>query len=329
MAVWWQAMSKQESGARVSRVRLSHKINAWVEDQRRVAKDSIRRLLAKPVNSMVTIAVISIALALPVGFYVALANVHDLGERWHASTQISLYLDKRASDKAIENLRVDLSLWPEIETLKVINKEQALEEFKASSGFADVLKHLDENPLPVVFEVLPIADYNNSEKAYDLLKKLQQQPLVEMAQLDMEWLQRLSLMLQIGQRMAFALVLLLSLGVLLIVGNTIRLEIEGRRDEIIVVKLVGGTDAFVRRPFLYSGLWYGLAGGIVASIIVALAGYLLSGPVIKLAGLYQSDYQLQGLSFYDTLSLWGMAALLGYFGAWLSVSRHLDELEPS
>lgn len=321
-------MSKQSSGAKLSKVGFSHKLIAWFKDQRRVAKDSVRRLVAKPVNSLVTIAVISIALALPVGFYVTLSNVYDLGERWHASTQISLYLDKRASDAAIENLRLDLSLWPEIEKLIVINKEQALEEFKASSGFADVLKHLDDNPLPVVIEVLPIADYNNSEKAYDLLKKLQQQPLVEMAQLDMEWLQRLSLMLQIGQRLALALVLLLSLGVLLIIGNTIRLEIENRRDEIIVVKLVGGTDAFVRRPFLYSGLWYGLAGGIMASIIVALAWYLLSGPVMKLAGLYHSDYQLQGLSFYDTLSLWGMAGLLGYFGAWLSVSQHLDELEP-
>lgn len=321
-------MSKQESGAKLSRISFSHKINAWFIDQQRVAKDSVRRLLAKPLNTIITIAVISIALALPVGFYVTLANVYDLGERWHASTQISLYLNKHASEQAVEKLHVDLSLWPEIEKLNVINKEQALEEFKASSGFADVLKHLDNNPLPVVIEVLPIAEYNNSEKAYVLLKKLQQQPLVDMAQLDMEWLQRLSLMLQIGQRLALALVLLLSLGVLLIIGNTIRLEIESRRDEIIVVKLVGGTDAFVRRPFLYSGLWYGLAGGIVASIIVALAWYILSDPVMKLAGLYQSDYQLQGLSFYDTLSLWGMAALLGYFGAWLSVSRHLDELEP-
>lgn len=321
-------MSKQGSGAQLSKVGFSARFSAWIKDHQRVAKDSLQRLKEKPLNTAITLAVIGIALALPVGFYVTLANVQTLGKNWESTTQISLYLDRRATAQAIERVRTDLALWPEIETINVISQEQGLAEFRAMSGFSDVLKHLDHNPLPVVVEILPSAEYSDSAKAYELLQKLQAQPLVDMAQLDMEWLQRLALMLQIGQRMALGLVMLLSLGVLLIIGNTIRLEIENRRDEIIVVKLVGGTDAFVRRPFLYSGLWYGLGGGILASIIVAAGLLLISKPVSNLAGLYHSDYRLLGLSFSDTLSLWGMAALLGYFGAWLSVGQHLDELEP-
>lgn len=321
-------MSRRDSGAQLSKVGFSARLSAWLKDHRRVAKDSLLRLKAKPLNTLITLTVIGIALALPVGFYVTLANVQTLGKNWESTTQISLYLDRRATAQAIENLRTDLSLWPEIEQLTLISQEQGLADFRAMSGFADVLKHLDYNPLPVVIEILPNAEYSDSAKAYELLKKLQALPLVDMAQLDMEWLQRLALMLKIGQRMALGMVLLLSLGVLLIIGNTIRLEIENRRNEIIVVKLVGGTDAFVRRPFLYTGLWYGLGGGILASLIVVAGLSMLSQPVASLAGLYQSDYRLLGLSLSDTVSLWVMAALLGYFGAWLSVGQHLDELEP-
>lgn len=319
---------KEKTGASRSRLTVGARFKSWLKDHRRVALDSFRRMLAKPATSLVTLAVIGIALALPIGFYVTLANVQDLGQRWESTTRISLFLDQKASDEAIQRLKTELSVWPEVEQLHVVSKEEGLQEFKTISGFADVLKHLDHNPLPVVIEILPRSDYSDSAKAYELRQRLNDLPLVELAQLDMEWLQRLSTMLQIGQRMALGMVVLLSLGVLLIIGNTIRLEIENRRDEIIVVKLVGGTDAFVRRPFLYTGMWYGLGGGILATLVVVMGLWLLSGPVASLAGLYQSDYRLSGLSFADTLWLWLMATLLGYCGAWFSVSQHLDALEP-
>ena len=321
-------MSKRESGAQASRINLRSRLRAWLKDHQRVARDSLQRLLGKPFASLVTWAVIGIALALPVGFYVTLANVQTLGKQWDSTTQISLYLRHNTSDQAIETLMQELAVWPEIEQRLLISREQGLEEFRAMSGFADVLQHLDHNPLPAVIEILPARAHSDAAQAEALRQRLEALADVEMAQLDMEWLQRLALMLQIGQRMALAMVVLLSLGVLLIIGNTIRLEIENRRDEIIVVKLVGGTDAFVRRPFLYTGLWYGLGGGILATLVVALGLALLSGPVAKLAGLYSSDYRLAGLSFSDTLSLWLMASLLGYCGAWFSVSQHLDALEP-
>lgn len=318
-----------ESGASQSKLSLSVRFKAYLKDHRRVVGESLKRLLSQPLSSAMTWMVIGIALALPVGFYVSLGNIQALGHRWEGTAQISLFLHQRVSEQAIERLSDELRSWPEVDEIHIISRDDALKEFQTLSGFADVLSHLDHNPLPVVIELLPTAEHSDSESAQLLLNRLQKLPPIELAQLDLEWVQRLAAMLRLGQRMALGLVILLSTGVLLVIGNTIRLEIENRRDEIIVAKLVGATDAFVRRPFLYTGILYGLGGGLVASIVVACGLALMNKPVATLAGLYQSNFQLLGLSFADTFSLWMMSAFLGFFGAWFSVSRHLDDLEPT
>ena len=319
---------RSETGASTSKVSIKARLVAWRKDHKRVSGESLRRLLQQPINSLVTWLVIGIALALPVGLYVALGNIEELSHRWDGDAQISLFLHQRVSVQSEQRLQQQLRNWPEIESLNIVSKQQALEEFQAISGFADVLQHLDHNPLPTVIEVGPTKSYSDVKNAEKLLKKLQALPPVELAKLDLQWVQRLTAMLEVGQRLALGLVILLSMGVLLVIGNTIRLEIENRRDEIIVTKLVGATDAYVRRPFLYTGLWYGLGGGFIASIIIGVALAVLNKPVATLAGLYQSDYMLLGLSFGDMVSLWLMAALLGFFGAWFSVSKHLDAMEP-
>ncbi|NRB37829.1 MAG: cell division protein FtsX [Pseudomonadales bacterium] len=319
---------KIDTGASASKVNIKTRLDGWIKDHRRVSKDSFKRLMAQPINSIVTWLVIGIALALPVGLYVALGNVQELSHRWDGDAQISLFLHQRVSAQSEQRLQQQLRSWPEIESLHIISKEQALEEFQAISGFADVLQHLDHNPLPTVIEIGPTPQFSDVAGAEKLLKKLQALPPVELAKLDLQWVQRLTAMLEVGQRLALGLVILLSMGVLLVIGNTIRLEIENRRDEIIVTKLVGATDAYVRRPFLYTGLWYGLGGGFIASIIIAVGLAILNKPVATLAGLYQSDYMLLGLSFSDMVSLWMMAGILGFFGAWFSVSKHLDAMEP-
>ncbi len=321
--------SKPSKGsASVSKVSIKNRFDAWRKDHKRTLLDSFKRLIAHPVNSVMTWLVIGIALALPVGFYVAIGNVHELSGRFEGNAQLSLFLHQRVSAQMVENMRQELESWPELERVTVIGKDQALEEFKAMSGFEDVLRHLQHNPLPVVIELAPAAQWNNAQKAEELLSRLKKMPSVDLAQLDLEWVQRLNAMLAVGQRLALGLVILLSIGVLLIIGNTIRLEIENRRDEVVIVKLIGATDSFVRRPFLYTGIFYGLGGGVIASLIVAVSLMALNKPVTVLAGLYQSDYQLLGLSFADMLSLWFMASALGLVGAWLSVSQHLDQLEP-
>lgn len=320
--------ARSESGASASKVGFKARFDAWLKDHKRVAKDSLTRVFNQPVNSTVTWLVIGIALALPVGLYVALGNIQQLSHRWDGDAQISLFLHQRVSAQAEQRLVDQLQSWREIESLHVISKQQALEEFQAISGFADVLNHLDHNPLPTVIEVAPSHQFSDTANAEKLLQKLQALPPVDLAKLDLQWVQRLAAMLEVGQRLALGLVILLSIGVLLIIGNTIRLEIENRRDEIIVTKLVGATDAYVRRPFLYTGLWYGLGGGFIASLIIGVGLAMLNKPVATLAGLYQSDYALLGLSFADMVSLWIMAAFLGFFGAWFSVSKHLDAMEP-
>jgi cell division transport system permease protein len=190
------------------------------------------------------------------------------------------------------------------------------------------LRHLEDNPLPVLIIVSPGGEALSAEVAGQLQRELQAMAGVDEAVLDMAWVQRLNALMALAQRFVLALGLLFALGVLLIVGNTIRLAIENRRDEIVVVKLVGGSDAFVRRPFMYTGLWYGLGGAVLAWFIVALALWGLRAPLAELASLYQSSFALRGLSATRSLLLLAAGSGLGLLGAWLAVARHLTAIQP-
>jgi cell division transport system permease protein len=321
--------ANKEMGAKISRVGWQKQLKAYALDNKQVAKQSFIRLCQQPVTSLMTWFVIGIALALPVSMYVALSNVQQLSKRWDGETQISVFLKIAIDQEDAEKLQVEIKAWPEVQSVALISKEQGMSDFEEYSGVPKVLTRLEKNPLPIVLEVLPKKESSDAEQAALLLTRLQALPQADLAQLDLDWVKRLAVILIIGEKITFFLVMLLSLGVLLVIGNTIRLEIENRRREIIVIKLIGGTDAFIRRPFLYTGFWYGLGGGLFATIMVAAGLALLSEPVAKLAGLYGSDYGLMTLSFIDTLSLWLMSGFLGLFGAWFAVAKHLDELQPS
>ena len=205
--------------------------------------------------------------------------------------------------------------------------EQALQEFEAYSGLGHALQSLESNPLPPALLVRPQLE-TSAEDLLALVIDLEQRVEVDDAVIDMAWVQRLQELLVLAQRIVLGLGLLLAVGVLLVVGNTIRLAIESRRDEIIVTKLVGGTNAFVRRPFLYTGLCYGVGGGLLALLLLMLALVMLSGPVTQLASLYQSGFELRGLGFGGSSVLLLLGALIGWAGAWLAVSRHLHEIQP-
>ena len=318
----------KDKGASQSRASVGDQFNGYISHHRLVAKDSFKRLLAAPVSSVMTWLVIGIALALPGGFFVALSNIEAVSRGWDGAAQISLYMHKIVQEQDGRALARKLEARVDITEVVFISPTQALEEFQHLSGYGEVLQHLDTNPLPAVLVVRPVEKSGTAESTNQLYLELKALPQVEQAVIDMEWVQRLYTMMALGKRMTLALAAILSLGVLLVIGNTIRLAIESRRDEIVIVKLVGGTDAFVRRPFLYTGLWYGLGGGLVAWLIISIGLLWLSGPVAALAGLYQSDFGLQGLGFGDTLLLWLSASLLGLMGAWLAVGRHLGAIEP-
>lgn len=320
--------ARREQGASQSRTSLGDRFSSYRAHHQIVASESFKRLLKTPVPSLITWLVIGIALALPTGLFVTLANVESVSSGWDGAAQISLFVNKVVSEQDSRKLAKELEQRSDIAEVEFISRSQALAEFQSLSGYGDVLEDLDRNPLPAVIVVKPVEEDISAAATERLFEELKALPQIEQAVLDLEWVQRLYSMMALGKRMTLALALLLSLGVLLVIGNTIRLAIESRRDEIVIVKLVGATNAFVRRPFLYTGLWYGLGGGLVSWLIITISLIGLSGPVAELAGLYQSEYKLQGLGFTDTLLLWLASAFLGLGGAWLAVSRHLGQIEP-
>lgn len=290
---------------------------------------ALGRVCRQPGTSLMTIAVIGIALALPTGLYVALHNVQGISAGWQSAAQISLFLNKSVDDAAARALAAELETSPGIAQVSHITPEQALAEFRATSGFGDALDVLGENPLPAVLVVRPAVESASASRVEQLLEQLKQRPEVEIAQLDMEWIKRLFAILQIGQRGVLVLAVLLAAAVLLIVGNTIRLAINNRRDEIEINKLIGATDAFIRRPFLYFGFWFGLLGGAFAWLLVTASLLALAGPVRRLAVLYDSSYALAGPGWRNGAALLALSAVLGLLGAWLAVRRHLAEIEPT
>ncbi len=290
---------------------------------------TLGQICRQPFASLMTAAVIGIALALPTGFYVLLKNVQQVSSTMDDVTQISLFLKKEVGEKQALQLSNRLQKMQEIESIQHISPQEALDEFRQYAGFSTALKVLDENPLPSVLVINPIDRFATPEAIGSLLEQLETVSEVEIVRLDMQWIKRLNALLETSQRGVLILATLLAMSVPLIVGNTIRLAINNRRDEIEITKLIGATDAFIRRPFLYSGLWYGLLGGIIAWLLITVSLKLLSAPVERLSLLYDSTFILHALDFTTSFKLLLISALLGWLGSWLAVSRHLREIEPS
>jgi cell division transport system permease protein len=306
---------------------LLSQLSGWMQHHRLSASDSLVRVLESPGSSLLTWLVIGIALALPVGLNVALDNVSQVSDSWDSPAQISLFLQDAVSSDRVHELQAEFAAHKDVSETRFISREEALDEFRDLSGFADVLANLEENPLPNVILVTPHAVLDEPTVSA-LRAELEENPEVAEAVLDMEWLQRLNTLMELSRRIVLAVGGMLVIGVLLILGNTIRLSIESRRDEIVIVKLVGGSNGFVRRPFLYTGLWYGVGGGVLAAILVSSALWFLEEPIGDLALLYESAFYLTGLGVMGALNLVILGGLLGLAGAWLAVSRHLVHIEP-
>jgi len=306
-----------------------NRLSSYFSNHLRVSLASLGRLYAQPVATLMTAAVIAIALALPVGLYIALDNVGQLSSDWDGSTQISLFLHTHVKKHDAQKLMQRLEKHKNIKKIEFIDKEKGLEQFREISGFGDALKYLDSNPLPIVLVVHPKISNNQTDRTTHLVKELGKNKLVELAQLDVQWVKRLYTFLEIANRSILVISSMLAIAVLLIIGNTIRLDIQNRREEIEVSKLIGASNAFIRRPFLYTGIWYGAIGGTLAWIITQISLLLVENPIHKLALLYHSDFRLSGLGAGNTLLLILFSCLLGLVGSWIAVSRHLKEIEPS
>ena len=322
-----QETVRRKEGASLSRTDLRGHAKAWIQHHRLSAADSLVRVLDSPGSSVLTWLVIGIALALPVGLNVALDNVSQVSAGWDSPAQISLFLQGEVSPDRLRELEAEMGARQDVSKTRVISREEALDEFRTLSGFADVLASLQENPLPDLILVTPDAALDGPAVSA-LRVELQGNSDVAEAVLDMEWLQRLNSLMALSRRLVLAIGCMLVVGVMLILGNTIRLAIESRRDEIVIVKLVGGSNGFVRRPFLYTGLWYGVGGGVLAALLVSAALWFLEKPISDLAILYESAFQLSGLGVMGSLNLVILGGLLGLAGAWLAVSRHLARIQP-
>jgi cell division transport system permease protein len=307
----------------------SSRLRSYFAHHARVSLASLGRLYAQPIATIMTTAVISIALALPVGLYIALANVAQISTGWDNSTQISLFLHTHVQQQDAEKLKRRLEKHKDIKKVALIDKEKGLKQFKKTSGFGDALKYLDENPLPIVLVVQPRIHPGQPDRTTKLVDDLSKNKLVEIAQLDVQWVKRLYTLLEIANRSILVISTMLAIAVLLVIGNTIRLDIQNRREEIEVSKLIGASDAFIRRPFLYTGFWYGVLGGVMAWLITVSSLMLMEEPIHNLALLYHSDFRLNGLDIGSTLLLILISCALGLTGSWIAVSRHLKDIEPS
>ncbi len=283
------------------------------------------RIARQPVNSLMTIVVIAIALALPAGFRILLNNVQILSGSWEGVIDFTVYLAVDVEIERAQELMSEIEARPQVADVILVSREAALEEFRSYSGFGEALDALEENPLPHALVVRPVNDLE-----IDMLAtELESLAGVDFVQLDTAWVERLGAILSLVRRVIDMATALLSFAVVLVIGNTIRLEINTRREEILVIKLVGGSDAFIRRPFLYTGFLFGLAGGIVAVITVAVGLRLMASPARTLAELYGSTFAIAGLTLPQTLLLLGGSAILGWAGAGIAAGRHLRAIEPS
>ena len=300
-------------------------IGGRITHHKEAARFSIFQLWQSPVSTWITLAAIAIALSLPSSLYLLLSNLKSLTDDKREVPTISLFLKQDISQQQAQDRGDLLEEMPEIDKVVLVPRDKALNDFKQITGFAEAIKTLDENPLPHVLVVTPHLNLigDPSLDMEKLAKKLENFSEIDLVQMDVEWVKRLRGILNISERAVLLISILLALTVLLVIGNTIKLNIENRKEEIEVSKLIGATSSYIRRPFLYSGIWYGLFGGIISLVFVHLALLSLVSPVNELARLYGSQFSIRGLGLDITLYILVLSSILGLIGAWIAVSSHL------
>jgi cell division transport system permease protein len=303
-------------------------VNTWLERHVQTLVGSLGRLWSKPFSTLLTILVIGIALALPACLYVLVQNVRSASGGWGNALDISVYMKPKASLEQAKQAAERIRKRRDVESVTIVRADDALEEFRRSSGFGEALDALKENPLPHALVVRPAAEARESARVATLSEELRKIDGVDIVQLDTAWVSRFNAILDVVRRIVLLALGLFALGILVIVGNTIRLDIENRRDEIEVTKLVGGSNAFVRRPFLYNGVWYGLGGGLIAWLVVTVVIAALGEPVQRIAGLYGSRFELKGLGLEGSAALLLGGAALGWVGSYIASTRQLRGIEP-
>ena len=305
------------------------RLDGWLERHAQVGVASIGRLYWRPVATLMVWLVIGVALALPALLQVAVRNLEAVGPGQGKAYSIDVFLKPELSTARVQQVAERVEARDDVAKVELITAEQGLAEFRLRSGFGEALDALTDNPLPATLVITPAANSTSPAAMAALRKDLSRVSEVDQVVADTQWLERLQALLSISRSISEGAGLLLSVAVLLVVGQVVRGDIETRRAEVEVSKLLGASDGFVRRPFLYTGFWYGLGGGLVAWLLVAGAVALARPGVARVAALYGSDFQLLGLPLAGYCSLVATGAMLGWLGSGIAATWRLRQLEPS
>jgi cell division transport system permease protein len=311
----------------VAPVRSSGPIAIWFSRHVSTAGGSLGRLFRQPFASLMIVLVIAVTLAIPAALNLVVKNAQAVSSGWDNALDFSIYLKRTTREDEAAALARLIGQRADVASVRLITAAEAIDEFKRQSGFGDALDQLSENPLPHTLVVRP-SPANTSQSMTLLQEELANLPESDLVQVDTEWVQRFHAILDIVRQAIVIGATLLGVAIVVIIGNTIRLDIQNRRDEIEVTKLIGASNAFVRRPFLWSGFWYGLFGGALALGLVQYGLYLLEQPVARLAGLYRSGISVLALSLEESLTILGVGVLLGLIGSWFAAARHMRRIEP-
>lgn len=311
----------------VAPVRRSSPLSIWFSRHVGISLASLGRLVRHPFASLMIILVIAVTLALPAAISLIVKNARSVSGSWDNALDFSVFLNHEISEDDARGLGRLIEQRADVSAVVFVSASDALADFKVASGFGAALDQLPENPLPHALVVRPSAG-NTSASMILLQEELGNLPETEHVQVDTEWVQRFHAILDIVRQAIAIGAALLGIAIIVVIGNTIRLDIQNRRDEIEVTKLIGASNAFVRRPFLWTGFWYGLFGGLMALALVYYGLFLLQGPVARLAGLYQGNISIAAMSLQEASGIVGVGVFLGLFGSWFTTARHMRRIEP-
>jgi cell division transport system permease protein len=303
-------------------------MSIYIERHAQALLGSLGRLARQPLATLLTVVVIGIALALPVALYLAVSNMRVATAGLDETVRLSAYLAMGTTADEAREIADAIAEQRGVAGTALVSPDEGLAEFRKHSGIGEALEALPDNPLPWLVTVRPAPPRDSAEAVDALAAEIRKLDGVDLVEADTAWVRRLHAIEDGLQQLVLLVGAVLAAGVLAVVGNTIRLEIDGRRAEIEVTKLVGASNAFVRRPFLYSGLWQGVAGGLLAVVLIAGGLFALEPFVARLASAYGSAFALEGLSMREWLLVVGGGAALGFLGAWLAAAYHLRRIEP-
>lgn len=325
-------MSSETASAKNTPSQRQNPLKIWLHQQRHAIQFSLERLWFNPISTWITLATIAIALSLPTSLYLLVHNLQTLTDSKSEIPTITIFLKPNISEQEAKDQAELIADFPEVKHARVMSSNEAMVDFQNRMGSDDIIRSLGKvNPFPNMIIVTPDLTVlgGTEEGMSDFIARIRASKNVESVANDTSWIMRLHAIFKIVNRILLIVFALLGLTVLLVIGNTIRLDIENRKEEIRVTRLIGATNTYIRRPFLYNGLWLGFFGGVLSLLILHLALHFLKEPVAELALRYNTNFSLVGISPVLSLEILVVSAILGLIGAWIAVGRYLRQREIS